>query len=287
MFRTLSGRSPKIALPAGSVDCHIHIFDGTRYEGQPGGPDLPANAFVAHYEQVQNWLGVKRVVISQGNAYQFNNGCTLSALAHFGDKARAIVAIKPDIEDSEINAMTRQGVRGARIMDIWQGAVGLNGMLAINARIHPFGWSLMVQFDGRDMVEHVPLLEKIQGDYVIDHTGKFLKPVAPHSPAFTALLKLIDRGNCYVKLAGCYETSLSGHPDYSDVGILSKTLIQHAPDRIIWGTNWPHVMANSAESYPDDGHLLNLINDWAGSEENRQKIFVDNPCRLYGFQPQS
>jgi D-galactarolactone isomerase len=283
MFRTLGGRPPRHALPKGSVDCHIHIFDSSKYEGQAGGPPPPPDALVSDYEKVQKWLGLDRVVITQGNAYQFDNRCTLAALDHFGDNARAIVAVTPDISDKEINAMSARGVCGARVMDILQGALGLDGLLDINARVAPFGWSLIVQFDGRNMVEHVPLLEKIQGDYVIDHTGKFLEPVGVDSSAFQALLGLVDRGNCYVKLAGCYETSKTGYPDYEDVGALSRALVNHAPDRIIWGTNFPHNMATSAENYPDDVHLLDLANEWAGSDTNRQKIFVDNPSRLYGF----
>lgn len=283
MFRKLDGRPPRIALPAGTVDTHIHVFDNSKYEGQPDGPGLPADALVEHYERVQKWLGIERVVIVQGNAYQFDNRCILDALDHFGDKARAIVAVGPDSTDADIDAMTARGVRGARIMDILQGAVGLDGLLDVNARIHPFGWHLIVQFDGREMVARVPLLEKIQGDFVIDHTGKFLEPVGIDSPAFRALLGLVDRGNCYVKLAGCYETSIIGPPGFDDVGALAKALVKHAPDRIIWGTNFPHNMATSAATYPDDVLLLDLVNEWAGSDMNRQKIFVDNPVRLYGF----
>jgi D-galactarolactone isomerase len=283
MFRTLEGRAPKISLPPGNVDCHIHLFNSAKYDHQQGGPKPPPDALISHYEQVQKWLGIDRVVITQGNAYQFDNRCTLEALDHFGGTARAIVAIRPDISDEEINSMSVRGVCGARIMDILQGAMGLAGLLDVNARVYPFGWSLIVQFDGRNMAEHAPLLERIQGDYVIDHTGKFLEPVGVDSAAFKALLTLIDRGNCYVKLAGCYETSKSGYPYYEDVGALSKALINHAPDRIIWGSNFPHNMATSALNYPDDVHLLDLVNEWAGSEATRHKIFVENPARLYGF----
>jgi len=207
----------------------------------------------------------------------------LDARARVGDKALGGVAIDPTTSDEDINAMTEKGVRSARIMNILKGAVGLDQMLAVNARIHPFGWSLIVQFDGRDMVQHVPDLEKIQGDYVIDHTGKFLEPVNVDSPAFKALLKLVDRGNCYVKIAGRYETSITGYPSYEEVGALSKAIIQHTPDRIIWGSNFPHNMSNCAENYPDDVHLLDLVNEWAGSDMNRQKMCVDNPVKLYGF----
>jgi len=285
MFRTLTGRPPQTALPALATDCHIHLFDSSKFQSQPNGPAAPEDALIAHYESVQSWLGLERVVIVQGNAYQMDNRCILEGLDHFGEAARGIAAVNTDISDKELDEMTSRGVRGARIMDIQQGAVGMDDLLAINARVHSFGWSLIVQFDGRELLNHIRTLEQVQGNYVIDHTGKFLKPVAPDSAEFQALLRLIDRGNCYVKLSGCYETSIIGPPGYDDLAALSKHLIKHAPDRIIWGTNWPHNMATSRATYPDDVHLLDLVMDWVGSSENIQKIFVSNPARLYGFSP--
>lgn len=283
MFRTLEGRPPLIALPKGSVDCHIHFFDHHKYQAQPGGPPPPADALICHYEKVQKWLGLENVVITQGNAYQKDNQCVLDALSYFGKTARAIVAIDADITDAELIAMTKRGVRGARIMNILQGAVGMDDLLAVNRRVHPFGWSLIVQFDGREIVQHLPVLTQIQGPYVIDHIGKFLEPVTVESAEFKTLLRLIDRGNCYVKIAGCYETSKTGFPGYDDVAALAKALIAYAPERIIWGSNWPHNMARCAKTYPDDVHLLDLVTQWAGTDRVRYQIFVENPTQLYGF----
>lgn len=285
MFRTLTGRAPNAPLPAKATDCHIHLFNSTKYQSQPNGPPAPADALIKHYESVQKWLGLERVVIVQGNAYQKDNRCVLDGLAHFGDTAKGIVAVSADVSDQVLEDMTAKGVCGARIMNILQGAVGLDELLAVNDRVHPLGWSLIVQFDGTGILDQVNLLRKIRGDYVIDHMGKFLTPPKPGSVEFQSLLRLVDRGNCYVKLAGCYETSIVGYPGYDDVALLSKALIKHAPDRIIWGTNWPHNMSSSPETYPDDVHLLDLVMEWVGSEANIQKIFVDNPARLYGFTP--
>ncbi len=283
MFRTLNGHAPKIALPKGAVDCHIHIFDGSNYSAQPGGPPAPVDALTSDYKQVQKWLGIDRVVITQGNAYQTDNRCTIDAVQQFGNNARGIVSVHSDISDAELESMHKMGICGARIMNLNMGPVGLDEMLEVNARIHPFDWSMIVQFDGCQILRHVPRFEQIKGDYVIDHIGKFLKPVDVDSPQFNALLKLMDRGNCYLKLAACYETSLEGYPDYSDVGVLAEALVRHAPERIIWGSNFPHNMAKTAAAYPDDAHLLDLTNEWLGSDKNRHLAFVENPNRLYGF----
>lgn len=283
MHRRLSGDPPRIPLPAGTVDTHIHFYEEARYPHQPGGPPVPPDALVSHYEKLQKWLGMERIVIVQGNAYQFDNRCILDALDHFGDKARAVVAVRPDIANSEIEAMHARGVRGVRVMDIWQGAMGLDGLLEIDARVRPFGWHPIVQFDGREMVNRAPLFERIQGDYVIDHVGKFMEPVGLDNPAFVALLKLIDRGNCYVKISAWYETSKVGPPSYEDVGVLARAMIRHAPDRVLWASNFPHNFATTAEDYPDDALLADLASEWAETSDARQKMFVDNPVRLYGF----
>jgi D-galactarolactone isomerase len=155
-------------------------------------------------------------------------------------------------------------------------------LLAIDARTRPFGWSPIVQFDGRDIVDYRAMLEAISGDYVIDHAGKFLEPVEVDAPAFRTLLRLIDRGNCYMKISACYETSKVGPPTYADVGALSKALIAHAPERMLYATNWPHV-SKPIDDQPDDRGLLDLMLEWAPDENVRRLIFVDNPARLYGF----
>ena len=150
------------------------------------------------------------------------------------------------------------------------------------ARVRPFGWHPVVQLAGRELPERAAQLGRIQGDYVIDHTGKFLEVVPPDHPAFKALLGLVARGNCYVKLAAFYETSKTGKPDYADVGRLARALIEAAPDRMLWASNWPHPSAQG-DRYPDDARLLDLLLDWAPDAAVRRKILVENPARLYGW----
>ena len=284
LSRTLEGKPLRYKLPANSIDCHMHVYDSCRYQGHPNSPPPPPDALVTHYEKVQKWLGCSRVVVIQGNAYHKDNKGVLDALSYFKESARGVVAIDADVTESDLADMTKMGVRAARIMDILQGAVGMQEMLAVNARVRSFGWHLIVQFDGGRILEYMPVLEQIQGQYIIDHLGKFLTPVRVESPEVKALFRLIDRGNCYVKIAGFYETSQTGFPEYSDVAVLVNALIQYAPERLIWGSNWPHNMAKTTETYPDDGHLLDLVCTWIKDPLLRQQIFVDTPEKLYGFQ---
>lgn len=282
LARKLSGAPPRLKLPPKATDTHLHIYDD-RFPGREGGPPKPAlPATLDDYRQLQNWLGLERVVFVQGAAYQFDNSCLLTTLEEYDGEARAVAVVGPAVDEATLEDMTRRGVRGARHMHLPGGALGFDDLLAVDARVQPFGWHVIVQFDGRDMEARRPILEALQGDYVIDHAGKFLEPVGVDDPSFKALLKLIDRGNCYVKISACYETSKKGPPDYADVGALSRALIEHAPERMLYASNWPHVSA-PIDGQPDDGQLLDLLLDWAPDPAVRQMIFVDNPARLYGF----
>lgn len=281
MPRILDGPPPKLKAPAGTVDTHIHFYTSD-YDGHPGGPPLPEYATLEDYAVVQKRLGLDRAVIVQGGAYQLDNRCTLEMLGRMGGKARAIICMTEDVSDEELSHLSALGVRGVRIMNLRGGAIGIDRLIAINARIAPFGWHPIVQFDGRDILQYTDIFNKIDNDFIIDHAGKFLEPVSPDSAQFRALLSLVDRGNCYVKISACYETSKTGRPDYSDVGILSTRLIAHAPERMLWASNWPHVGV-PPEYAPDDAELLDVLLAWAPDEETRKAILVDNPVRLYGF----
>jgi D-galactarolactone isomerase len=252
------------------------------FEAQLGGPSIAELATAADYREVQQRLLLERVVVTQSNANQFDNRAILQGVAEIGQqRARAIVAVAPDASDSEIDAMHTQGARGARIMQLPGGAVAIEGLAAVEERIRAFGWHLMVQFNGREIDDYMATLKAIKTNYIIDHIGKFMPPVAADDPRVDQLLSLLDRGNAWVKICGGYETSLSGGPEYADVGSIAKRLIQHAPERVVWGSNWPHV-AVPRELYPDDAEQLDVLLPWA-DESARQKILVDNPAALYGI----
>ncbi len=231
---------------------------------------------------MQKRLGLERVVISQSNAYQFDNRALIQALAELGpDKARAIIAVSPDMALADLRPLHDLGVRGARIMNLPGGAAKLDVLPAVERLVRPLGWSLIVQFNGRDIDQHIEALKGIETRYVIDHFGRFTPPVPPDDPRVDAMLRLIDRGNCWFKLCGCYEVGVAGPPGYDDMAAIARRVIAHAPERIIWGSNWPHVGVPRSD-YPDDASLLDLLLDWATPAE-RQRILVDNPQELYGF----
>jgi D-galactarolactone isomerase len=259
----------------------MHVY-AARYPKHPAGPPLPPDATVSDYRHIMKWLGIERVVVVQPNAYGDDNRCIMDAVAELGpDKARAVVVVAPGTSDAELDRLTQAGARAVRIMCLG-GFLKWDVMHEVIARVRPFGWHPIVQFDGREFPAREAELKRIQGDYVIDHVGKFLEPVPTDHAAFKAMLRLVERGNCYVKLSAPYETSKAGPPGYADVGALAKALVKAAPERMLWASNWPHPSV-SADKYPSDADLLDLLLEWAPGAADRQKILVDNPARLYGF----
>ncbi|MGX1098795.1 amidohydrolase family protein [Amorphus sp. MBR-141] len=281
--RPLDGATPRLGVLPGATDCHMHVF-AEGFASQPGGPPIVQLATAEDYGVVQRRLGLDRVIVTQPNAYQFDNRATLSALDRFGaDSARAIIAVSPTQTVEELAPLTVRGVRGARIMNLPGGAVPLAGLEPVEALARELGWSLIVQFDGREIDAHLAALRAIAAPYVIDHFGKFLEPVSADDARVDALLTLIDRGNAWYKICAPYETSRSGPPGYEDVAAIARRVIAHAPERVVWGSNWPHVSVRpDAADYPDEAALLDLLLDWA-PEAVRRKILVDNPAELYGF----
>jgi D-galactarolactone isomerase len=257
-------------------------FYRSAYPRAPGGPVPAPDAWVPEYRQLQDRLGFERVVVVQPNAYGDDNRCTLDAVALLGPAARAVVVVRPEVSDAELARLTAAGARAVRIMGLTGGALQLDMLHKVAPRVRTVGWHPIVQLDGRTLPEHEASLSRIEGDYVIDHVGKFLVPVPPEHEAFRCLMRLVERGNCYVKLSAPYEVSVAGPPGYEDVGRLARALVRAAPERMLWASNWPHPSA-PADKRPDDADLLDLLLDWTPEEATRRMILVDNPARLYGF----
>ena len=272
---------PKLMGSPGVCDTHVHFYDAA-IPSAPGGPPLPGHYSVPMYKELQKQLGLSRVIVVQANAYQDDNRVTLAALKELGAGARGVAVVRADVADTELERLTSAGICGQRFFNLPGGAVKLDAMDAIMARAHPFGWLANIQLDGRDLPKYEAQIKRLPGSFVIDHVGKFLEPVAPEHDVFKSLLRLLDTGRCWVKLSAYYETSKTGAPKYGDVARLAKALIVHAPDRMIWASNWPHP-SRRPENKPDDADLLDLLLEWAPDEAVRRRIFVDNPAELFGF----
>ncbi|MDM0111004.1 amidohydrolase family protein [Variovorax sp. J22R133] len=263
-----------------ACDCHVHIFDDA-YPLAPTATFKPPHAPVADYREVQRQLQFTRVVIVQPTGYAFDNRCTLGAVEQLGPGARAIVVVPADTPDVELARMHAAGARGVRFMMLPGGVLPWSSLESIAARIAPLGWNINLQLDGRELPQHEATLRKLPCPLVIDHIGKFLGPTTPQDDGFLALRRLLDAGNCWIKLSAPYESSRTGSPAFEDVALLARTLASSYPDRCLWASNWPHP---NVKPQPDNKPLL----DWMlactdHNEATQRKILVDNPARLYGF----
>jgi len=274
---------PGLKAPPGACDCHMHIFDA-RFPLAAKARRKEPDALVAGYRELQHRLGLERVVVVQPTAYGTDNRCTLEAVAELGSGARGVAVIDDTIADAEIKRLTDAGMRGVRFRMTGNPELPWESLPRMAARVAAFGWHIQFQMDGRELHTREALLKNLPCLLVVEHIGKFLEPVGVEHPGFKALLRLVDGGRCWVKLSGAYMTSKSGPPLYADVGVLAKALVRHAPERMVWASNWPHPLA-PGQTRPDDAQLLDLLLEWAPDESVRRHILVDNPAQLYGFQP--
>ena len=274
---------PAPRAPDGTVDTHMHVYGAAdRYPATPTArvPAVPGATLDA-YRRVMERLNIGRVVVVQPSTYGADNRCTTDAVAALGDRARAVVVVAPDAPDAERERLTGLGAIGIRYFMLPGGVLTWATLPEMAARVHGHGWHVQLQLDGREIEAHMPTLRRLPCDLVIDHTGKFLEPVAPDHPAFRALLSLVESGRVWVKLSAPYETSREGPPHYMDVGRLAHMLIRAAPDRMVWASNWPH--PSEQRNPPDDAMLLRTLLNWAEDDVAARRILVDNPARLYGF----
>lgn len=265
--------------PPGGADCHCHVFGPyAAYPLSPGRGYTPPEASVEWYLAMLATLGLERTVIVQPSVYGTDNRATLAAVAAIGAaRARAVVVVDDDTDAAALAAMHAAGARGVRFNLVSGNGAPREQLAAVAARIAPLGWHLQVFT--RELATLAPALAGLPVPLVLDHMGGVVAAAGIASPDGQALLRLLD-GGAWVKLSG-YRSS-AGAP-YADVAPLARALLAAAPDRCLWGTDWPHPQFETPDQVPDDGQLLDLLGEWAPEEAARHAVLVDNPARLYGF----
>ena len=280
----MASGEPRLQAPPGATDTHMHFYGPyDRYPAAPTAVGIPPVATVEHYRALQRRLGLERVVVVQPTTFGDDNRCTLDAVAELGAAvARAVVVVTPEADGAKLERLTRAGARGIRYHKLPGGVLTWDMLEPMAARVREHAWHVQLQLDGRLLPEKADVLKRLPGTLVIDHVGKFLEPVPPDDPAFRVLLDLVEGGRTWVKLSAPYEVSKAGPPRYDDVGRLAKTLVEAAPERMLWASNWPHPGQTGARR-PDDAALLDLLLHWVDDDTTRARILVDNPAALYGF----
>lgn len=275
--------APRFSVPPGATDTHMHFYDAS-VPAAPGAQSAhnPGSATVAQYRALQQRLGLERVIVVQPNAYGADNRVTLDAVAALGSVARAVCVVGEDVSDAELERLSRAGAVAQRFFQLEGGAVRLERMAAIMPRVHPFGWHANIQLGGADLPRWEDAMRALPGRFVIDHIVRFPGVLAADHAAVRALLRLLDTGRCWLKLSAPYIVSRADAPRYRDLAPLVRMLAAHAPERMLWASNWPHP-SEPRDAMPDDAALLDLLADWAPDATSRHRILVDNPAELYGF----
>jgi len=263
------------------TDSHHHVYD-SRYPIDPAAQLRPTDATVADYRALRQRLDIGRHVVVQPSSYGTDNRCLLDALSQFGADARGIAAVVDTVTDSELRNLHNAGVRGLRFN--LEFLVGLTVAMIepLSKRIAPLGWHIQINASAAQILEHRQLLASLSSPLVIDHMGQIPQPAGAAHPAFGVVRDLVVRGRTWVKLSGPYLVSRTGAPDYADAGVIARRLAQLAPDRMVWGSDWPHP-TQSADNKPDAARLLEDLTLWIPNYSARHRILVENPASLYGF----
>ena len=275
-------RIPRVRFPRGATDCHAHVFGAQeRYPLLSDTHFVPHTCPPADYLRMLRSIGCERAVLVQPSVYGTDNGAIEEALRDSAIPMRAVAVVAPDISDRELERLHGLGFRGIRI----NSASATKGLRLSDAprlaqRIRQIGWHMQfyVNFQAEPEVDEV--LAALPVPIVIDHFGRIRASDGVQAPPFQRLLRLLQRDNCHAKLMGPYFIS-EQFPRYPDITPFARAMVAAAPDRVVWGTDWPH--ASGREKMPDDGDLADLLAEWVPEESTRTKVLVTNPQRLYGF----
>lgn len=280
-FHPNPGR-PTFIAPAGAVDAHCHVFGPSEiFPYAPERKYTPCDAPKEKLFELRDYLGFERNVIVQASCHGKNNDALVDALETAQDRARGVAVVSADVTDEELEHMDRAGVRAVRFNFVKRlvDATPREVFLGIAERIAKLGWHIVVYFEAPDLEDLTPFLGQLPGIIVVDHMGRPDVTKGADHPDFQRFIALMDNNeNIWTKVS-CPERLTVAGPPYDDVIAFGKTLVERFPDRVLWGTDWPH--PNMKSHVPDEGVLVDTIPRIAETPELQRKLLVDNPMRLY------
>ena len=280
-------RKPGFTLPKGSIDTHVHVFDAGRYPMSPTRGYNPPDSTLDDLRHLHATLGVDRVVFTQPSTYGTDNAAILDGMndlnAETPGRARCVVAVTMDATDEELADLDQAGARGIRLNTDNKGGMPIefSEIGKLEDRIRDLGWHFEFLFPGKDIIELMPVFKALTIPMSIGHFAYQPATAGVQAPGFQALLDLMREGNTWMKISGANRVSETDLPPYDDVKPMAHALIEAAPERIMWGTDWPH--PNKYAVNPNDGDLVDAVGDWVTDETLRQKIMVDTPAELFRF----
>jgi D-galactarolactone isomerase len=273
---------PRLKVPANACDCHMHASDGARFPPpQPG--RMQPNGTIADYRLLQKRIGTSRTIIVTPTAYLTDNRVTLDAVAQLAPQARGVAVIHPGITDAELKILHEGGIRGIRFTqnDPATATTSIDMIEPLAGRVNELGWHVQIHMRPDQIADAADLWPRLPARIVFDHMGRLQGSGTGH-PAFAVIRGLIDKGRTWVKISGAYIESRIGPPTYADATGVAQAFVKAAPERMLWGSDWPHPSLDIAQK-PDDAVLLDLLAEWAPDDATRHRILVENPQALYGF----
>ena len=277
--------TPQFRMPPLACDAHCHVFGpAATFPYAEGRAYTPHDAPRERLAALHRTLGVERAVIVQASCHGTDNRALLDAIAQSGGRYRGIAIVDASCTDRDYEVLHAGGIRGVRFNFVRHlgGVPDMQIFSRIVSRLAPLGWHLVVHLDAVDIADLSPLLTTIPVPFLIDHMGRVKAEAGVEQPAFRALLHLMRLERCWVKVCGAERVSTAG-PPFHDAMPFARALVEAAPDRVLWGTDWPH--PNVGRHMPNDGDLVDLVPLMAPNPELRHRLLVENPARLYGWAP--
>ncbi|TGG93404.1 2-pyrone-4,6-dicarboxylate hydrolase [Natronospirillum operosum] len=273
---------PDFQAPRGAVDAHCHVFGpAAEFPFAPERKYTPCDAGKDQLFALRDHMGFSRNVIVQASCHGADNSALVDALRHAGDLARGVAVVRPDITDAELNDLHAAGVRAVRFNFVKRlvDSTPWSDCLAITERVRRLGWHVVIYFEAPDLAELTPLIQQLNTTVVIDHMGRPDVTAGVEHPDFRRFVELLEHNPRLWTKVSCPERLTVQGPPYEDVVPFARSLVAHFPDRVLWGTDWPH--PNMKSHMPDDGALVDLIPLIAPTAELQRQLLVDNPMRLY------
>ena len=277
-------RIPVFKAPAGACDAHCHVFGPhERFPYHPKSTYHPPDGPAEKLAELHQILGIDRAVIVQASCHGSDNRAMLDVIARNPKHYRGVCIANDRFSDADFADLHEGGVRGIRFNFVSHlgGTPDLEMMTRVLERVRPLGWHLVIHVNAEDIVTFQDFFLKFEMDIIVDHMGRVQTSQGVHQKAFQVLKDYLERENWWVKICGSERISAAGPPFYDAIPY-AQELIAIAPDRVLWGTDWPH--PNIQKFMPNDGDLLDLVPLLAKDPELQKKIMVDNPARLYGFE---
>jgi predicted TIM-barrel fold metal-dependent hydrolase len=280
-------RKPHLKAPSGAVDCHAHIFGPVaRYPFSPKRLFTPPDVTLTQYRALLSTLGIENAVLVTPSVYGMDNERQLDTLNDMQGRWRGVAVVPTDVPDAELERLHAGGFRGVRVNLFAKSGLMLDDLEAIAARIAGMKWHVQLHADARNLAQIAPCLKRLPVNVVFDHMGHVPAAAGVGTVGFQAMLALMKEGKFWAKLSAPYRLSERPYP-YDDVTPFAQALIAAAPERLVWGSDWPHpaVPGHMPANFvmPNDGDLLDILALWTQDEAQQKKILVDNPRLLYDF----